>query len=153
VSILPIVMHPDPVLPVVYDTVGVDEDMQALSADMLETMYAANGRGLAAPQVGETVRMFVFDATWKEGVSAPYVCINPVIQPVGDTVRSVEEQCLSIPDQPVLVERPAQVEMTWFDAAGQRQKREFTGDEAVVIQHEADHLEGRLVLDYLEDVQ
>lgn len=149
-SVLPIVMHPDPVLRAVCDAVGEGVDCAVLAADMLETMYAAKGRGLAAPQVGKTLRMFVFDATWKEGDPAPFVCIDPVITPVGDAVRSVEEQCLSIPDQPVLIERPAQIEMTWRDADQRVHTRVFEGAEAVVIQHEADHLDGRLVLDYLD---
>jgi peptide deformylase len=155
VTVLLIVMHPDPVLRQVCEAAQLDQGMalRELSGDMLETMYAAKGRGLAAPQVGQAVRLFVFDATWKEGVYTPHVCINPVIEPIGDEVKSVEEQCLSIPDQPVFVERPAKIEMTWFDADLRRHQQVFTGSEAVVIQHEADHLEGRLVLDYLEDAQ
>lgn len=152
-SILPIVMHPDPVLRVVCDAVDASAECAALAEDMLETMYAAEGRGLAAPQIGKPLRMFVFDADWKQGTANPYVCINPVVTPIGTTEASVEEMCLSIPDRPVTVTRPAKIELSWLDQAMQKHTEVFEGDAAVIVQHEADHLEGRLVLDYLEDVQ
>lgn len=147
--LLPIVMHPDPVLRQVCSAVEVFDDALArLAEDMLHTMYAAEGRGLAAPQVSDLRRIFVFDADWKAGAENPVVCVNPVVTPVGTDTRTVAEQCLSIPDTPVEVTRPARIRLDWQDVSGAGHQQEFTGDAAVVIQHEADHLEGQLVLDY-----
>lgn len=151
-KLLPIVMHPDPVLRQVCSAVEVFDDALArLAQDMLHTMYGAQGRGLAAPQVGDLRRIFVFDADWKAGAEKPYVCVNPLVTPIGTDSRTVAEQCLSIPDTPVEVTRPAQVRFAWQDVSGAWHQQEFEGDAAVVIQHEADHLEGRLVLDYQKE--
>ncbi|MBR9864253.1 MAG: peptide deformylase [Rhodobacteraceae bacterium] len=151
-KLLPIVMHPDPVLRQVCSAVEVfDEALARLSGDMLHTMYAAEGRGLAAPQVGDLRRIFVFDADWKAAERNPFVCVNPVVTPLGPESRTVAEQCLSIPDTPVEVTRPARIRLDWQDVTGAHHQQEFTGDAAVVIQHEADHLEGRLVLDYQKE--
>ena len=150
-SVRPILKHPDPVLRVVCDEVSVfDGALAELAQDMLETMYGAEGRGLAGPQIGITQRIFVFDAVWKEGPAAPVVCINPVIEPVGDSTQSFEESCLSIPDHPVEVTRPAVVRMRWQDVTGAAHEAQFDGAAAVVVQHEADHLVGRLCIDYEE---
>lgn len=151
-SLLPIVMHPDPRLRQVCSAVEVfDDGLAQLAADMCDTVYHAQGRGLAAPQVGDLRRMFVFDAEWKQGAPCPFVCVNPVITALGEETRTVPEQCLSIPDQPVAVTRPVRISLVWQDVTGARHRQEFDGDAAVIVQHEADHLEGRLVLDYLEE--
>lgn len=151
-SLLPIVMHPDPVLRQVCTGVDVfDDGLAQLAADMLDTMYAAQGRGLAAPQVGDLRRMFVFDAAWKQGEACPFICVNPVVTALGDETRTVPEQCLSIPDHPVKITRPARISLVWQDATGLGHEQEFDGDAAVIVQHEADHLEGRLVLDYIKE--
>lgn len=151
-SLLPIVMHPDPVLRQVCCGVTVfDDGLAQLAADMLDTMYGAQGRGLAAPQVGDLRRMFVFDAAWKQGEACPFICVNPVVTALGCETRTVPEQCLSIPDQPVDVTRPAGITLVWQDLDGLHHTQDFDGDAAVIIQHEADHLEGRLVLDYLKE--
>lgn len=147
-ALRPILLHPDPRLRAVCAPVGeVTERVRALAADMLETMYAAPGRGLAAPQVGEGVRLFVMDVDWKEGAPAPVVAIDPEIVAASEEVASGEEACLSIPERPVTVSRPAEVTMRWTDARGVRADHRLTGAAARCAQHELDHLDGVLILD------
>ena len=116
---------------------------------MLETMYAALGRGLAAPQVGRTERIFVFDAGWKTGTPTPVACINPQILRLSDTRAIGEEGCLSIPGVPMNIPRATEVTLRWTDANGTHE-REFTGAEAVIVQHEYDHLDGVVIYDRVE---
>ena len=115
---------------------------------MLETMYAAPGRGLAAPQVGRLLRMFVMDVTWRTGVPEPIVFVNPEIEPYGARILG-PEGCLSIPGPVTEVERFAQVRVRWTDLDGKAQEAEFDGFAAICIQHEYDHLDGVLTLDRL----
>ena len=144
--ILPIVQHPDPILRVVCDPVS--GDVTKLARDMLDTMYAAPGRGLAGPQVGVTERLFVLDATWKDGLPDPRVFVNPEI--VARDGRQVnEEGCLSIPDTPRRVARPAEITLAFDGASGRREER-FAGFAAACICHEMDHLDGVLILDHPE---
>jgi peptide deformylase len=117
---------------------------------MLETMYAAPGRGLAAPQVGVLLRLFVMDAGWKAGTPTPMVMIDPQIEAVGAGVSVNAEGCLSIPGLMIDVARPDAVRLSWSDLEGVRHEREFTGFEALCAQHEIDHLDGTLTLDHLE---
>lgn len=139
---------PDPVLHVVCDPVTVFDASLALLADeMLETMYAAPGRGLAAPQVGITQRLFVMDTDWKTGTPKPQVFVNPVI--VGRSGVNVTrgEGCLSIPGDLVDVARPDAVMMRWQNLEGDVQEGDFTGFAAACVQHEVDHLDGILITD------
>jgi peptide deformylase len=100
-ALLPILLHPDPRLSLPCDPVGEPDDaIRQLAADMLETMYHATGRGLAAPQVGVMLRLFVMDLEWKHGFPAPQVIIDPVIELASDDLAVHTERCLSIPDQP-----------------------------------------------------
>ena len=146
---LKIRLYPDPVLREVCERVDVfDDALDRLARDMLETMYLAGGRGLAAPQVGVPVQLFVMDPGWKYGTQTPFVCANPFISALDETVATHDEQCLSIPDHPVPVTRPARVHLHWRDAADLPHDQELTGEAAVIAQHEADHLEGRLCIDY-----
>lgn len=124
-----------------------DEDLARLASDMLETMYAAPGRGLAAPQVGVALRLFVMDATWKEGVPDPRVLVNPVVLSVSDRREAREEACLSIPGRVALVSRPAAVTLAWQDLDGLPRRGDFEGFAAVCAQHELDHLDGVLCID------
>lgn len=124
-----------------------DAALKQLAHDMLETMYAASGRGLAGPQVGAMQRIFVMDTGWKEGRSSPLVCINPVIKDATGTAINVEG-CLSIPDRPVRISRPAVVRMAWQDLAGRHCEGFFEGFGATCAQHERDHLDGILCIDY-----
>lgn len=146
-SLRDIVFWPDARLEQICDRADPsDPALARLADDMLETMYAAPGRGLAAPQVGVLTRLFVMDAGWKAGTPDPLVCVNPVLQPLGAAVRSGEERCLSIPDTPMIVTRPARVRLSWTTLDGRAETRELDGEAAVIAQHEADHLDGRLIL-------
>ncbi len=149
-SILPIVLWPDARLKARCTPVA-GEDMGTLPADMLETMYAAPGRGLAGPQVGVLRRIFVMDAGWKSGTPTPRICIDPVVTPLGSETSTVEEGCLSIPDRPVEVTRPARIRLAYTDETGAAQSVELEGAEATIAQHEADHLDGKLIIDGLEE--
>jgi peptide deformylase len=147
VGVLPIRVVPDPVLRQVCAPVTVfDDALRALIADMFATMYAAPGRGLAAPQVGQAVRVFVMDVGWKTGDPAPVVFVNPVLTLSTDRAEG-PEGCLSIPDTFCDVDRAQSVQVTWQDADGKAQSAAFTGFAAVCIQHEADHLDGILCSD------
>ncbi|AJE45306.1 peptide deformylase [Celeribacter indicus] len=129
---------------------AITDDIRALVSDMFETMYHAPGRGLAAPQVGVMSRLFVMDATWKEGERTPFVAINPEILSVSEETCEMDEACLSIPGVTAAVTRPAGVALRWTDLDGTRQERAFAGTEARIVQHEADHLDGRVHFDRLD---
>jgi len=105
--ILPILRWPDALLSTRCAAAVLDDDLRRLAADMLETMYAAPGRGLAAPQVGRLVRMFVMDTAWKEGNAEPVVMVNPEIVALGEARVTGPEGCLSIPGPLTLVDGPA----------------------------------------------
>ena len=153
-SLLPILIYGDPRLHRVARPVAVDDRIRKLAADMVETMYAAPGRGLAAPQVGEDLRMFVMDCHWKDGADRnPTVVINPLILSVSEETKVHEEGCLSIPDVPVEVARPAEVVLQWQDLDGQVHQKRFGGFEAVCVQHEYDHLDGILNVDRIPNDQ
>lgn len=146
-SVLPVLRWPDERLKQVCGPVS--GDVSALAADMLHTMYAAKGRGLAAPQVGQMLRLFVMDTTWKEGARAPRVFVNPEITPVSERMDSGEEACLSIPGVAARVLRPAEVLIRWSDLDGTRQEERLTGFAARCVQHEVDHLDGLVIFDRL----
>jgi len=152
-SVLPIQMWPDGCLMETCSRVEPGDDVGQLAQDMLETMYNAPGRGLAAPQVGVLKRMFVLDCGWKEGAPRPIVCINPEIISFSEETVSGPEQCLSIPNVPIQVTRPARIFMRWRDLNNTIQARSFEGAEAKCAQHEMDHLDGKVVFDHLTDEQ
>jgi peptide deformylase len=148
-ALLPVLLHPDPRLSQPCDPVGRPDDaIRRLASDMLETMYHATGRGLAAPQVGVLLRLFVMDLDWKDGFPAPQVMIDPVIDLASEARIVHTERCLSIPDQPRAVSRPAEVRLRWTLPAGGTRIGVFTGFAAACVQHELDHLDGRLILDH-----
>ena len=145
----PILIHPDPRLKKVCDPVAeVTSEIRRLAEDMLETMYDAPGVGLAAPQIGVTKRLLVMDCV-KEGTPEPMAMINPELVWSSEDLNTYEEGCLSIPDQYAEVERPALVRVQWLDLDGKQQQREFDGLWATCVQHEMDHLNGKLFIDYL----
>lgn len=148
-ALLPILRWPDERLSKRCEEVD-PSILGTLIADMFETMYAAPGRGLAAPQVGVIHRLFVMDATWKEGPGSPVAMINPEILAYDGETDIVAEGCLSIPGITIDVERPKSVSLRWQDQVGDWQERWFSGFEARCIQHEFDHLEGRVTFDHLE---
>jgi len=148
-SVLPLVIWPDARLTATCaPVVEITPEIETLAADMLETMYAAPGRGLAAPQVGELVRMFVMDIGWKEGKPDPLVCINPMLQEVSEERATLQEGCLSIPGILADVSRPAQVQMVWTGLNGARYVQSFEGFGAACVQHELDHLDGIVTFDH-----
>ncbi len=165
---LPILSIPDPILRQIAKPVAViDDAVRRLADDMLETMYAAPGIGLAAPQVGVSSRLIVLDladidddddtarphraSQHSSGrrSSIPLVLINPEIVGLSSEIRSYEEGCLSIVDVKVEIERPASLTVRFLDRDGKRQQIDAKGLLATAIQHEIDHLDGRLIIDYL----
>jgi peptide deformylase len=151
-ALLPILRFPDPrlrrpCLPVD----RIDDDLRHLATDMLDTMYAAPGRGLAGPQVGALLRIFVMDTTWKEGLPSPRICLNPEILDASDATATREEGCLSIPGVPAMVTRPAEITLRWTDLSGVVLEERLTGFAATCAQHELDHLNGRLCIDLMDE--
>jgi peptide deformylase len=127
----------------------VTDEIRTLAQDMLDTMYAAKGRGLAASQVGAMHRVFVMDVGWKEGKSDPLICINPMLQEIGEERATMEEGCLSIPGVLAQVNRPSQVQLVWSSLEGARYVQSFDGFAAACVQHELDHLDGIVTFDHL----
>ncbi len=149
-----IITLPDPRLRKRAEPVAeIDEGLRKLAADMLETMYDAPGIGLAAPQIGVMKRIFVMDCSEKDADPDPMVFINPEIVAASEELETSEEGCLSIPDVYDDVTRPARVTLRWTDLDGAEQEREFADRPAVCIQHELDHLNGRLFIDHLSMVK
>jgi peptide deformylase len=149
-SLLPIITVPDPVLRKISDPVErVDSEVARLMDAMLETMYAAPGIGLAAIQVGVPRRIVVIDPADEGEPKRPLFLINPEIVKIGQTTRLYEEGCLSIPDIRVEIERPETVTIRYVDRAGKLQELAADGLLATAIQHEIDHLDGQLIIDFL----
>ncbi|WP_371416306.1 peptide deformylase [Rubellimicrobium sp. CFH 75288] len=139
---------PDPRLRLRARPVGAfDADLARLARAMLGAMYAAHGRGLAAPQIGAGLRLFVMDARWKDGPPDPRVFADPEILWTSPETATRSEGCLSIPGPPVSVTRPARLRLAWRTLAGEPRTAPFDGWEAACIQHEIDHLDGILVTD------
>lgn len=151
----PILIHPDPRLKKVCVPVAdVSDDLRSLADDMLETMYAAPGIGLAAPQVGILQRVIAMDCVKEgEGEPRPLVMFNPEIVSSSDETNVYEEGCLSIPDQYAEVTRPKEVQVKWMDRDGHEQSETFDGLWATCVQHEIDHLNGKLFIDYLKPLK
>lgn len=146
--ILPVLIDPAPQLREICKPVrAFDGALGVLALDLLQTLYHAKGRGLAAPQVGLTRRIFVTDTGWKEGAPSPRVFVNPEVTDMADRQVTCEEQCLSIPDTPVMVARPEWVDLTWNDLDGRTLDERFSGFAAICILHERDHLDGILITD------
>ena len=150
-TIRSILIHPDPRLKKRCEPVtAVDDEIRRLADDMLATMYDAPGVGLAAPQVGVLKRVFVMDCT-KDKAAAPHpmVLINPEISWTSEETNTYEEGCLSIPEQYGDVTRPSEVCMRWLGLDGQTHEEQFDALWATCAQHELDHLNGKLFIDYL----
>ncbi len=149
-SLREIVCWPDPVLEARCAPIPeITDETRRLARDMLETMYAAPGRGLAAPQVGVLSRLFVMDTEWRSADPAPMIFVNPELVGASDRKLRQPEGCLSIPGVTAEIERPAEVEVRWVDIDGVTQQRVFDGFAAACVQHEMDHLDGVLTLDHL----
>ncbi|MEO8685798.1 MAG: peptide deformylase [Devosia sp.] len=149
-AIRPILVLPDARLRAVADPIdAVDADIKALAKDMLDTMYDAPGIGLAAPQIGVMKRIVVMDLAKEGEKPEPMVLINPEITKFSDVVQTTEEGCLSIPELYYDVERPDAVTVKYTDLDGNEVIKDAEGKLAVCIQHELDHLDGVLYIDYL----
>ncbi|MBU2959361.1 peptide deformylase [Citreicella sp. C3M06] len=151
-----ILIHPDPRLKKLCEPVpDLSDDLRVLADDMLETMYDAPGIGLAAPQIGILSRLIVLDCAKSDNgeEARPLVMFNPRVLASSDERNVYEEGCLSIPDQYADVERPKLVDVEWMDANGNVQREEFDGLWATCVQHEIDHLDGKLFIDYLKPLK
>ena len=133
------------------DQVGPDE--KKLMDDMLETMYAANGIGLAAIQIGVPKRIIVMDISKDEKKKEPRYFVNPVIKNKNPVSATYEEGCLSVPNQFAEIDRPKECEVEYLDYNGQKKTLNAEGLLATCIQHEMDHLEGILFIDYLSKLK
>ena len=148
-AVLPILIWPATVLSQRAEPVCVDDGTLQLAQDMLETMYGAQGRGLAAPQIGLLHRMFVMDASWKSGPQAPEIFLNPEILWRSDVTVPSPEGCLSIPHVLAEVTRAKEIILRWTTPEGAIAAQKLTGFRAICAQHEMDHLDGILTLDHL----
>jgi peptide deformylase len=153
-AVLPIVVAPDPRLKRTAEPVTtVDAGIAALMDDMLETMYAAPGIGLAAPQVGILKRIIVVDVA-REGEPPQPLCLaNPEVLWESEDTNLHEEGCLSLPDMYEDVTRPARVRVRYLDRDNREQEIEADGLLATCVQHEIDHLNGKLFVDYLSTIK
>lgn len=149
-TVLPIIVAPDPRLKIKAKPVeAVDDDVRQFMDDMLESMYAANGIGLAAPQVGDDRRVIVVDVARPEEEPQPMFMANPQIVGVADEDRVHEEGCLSLPDHYAEVVRPDAITIRYLDRENEIREIEADGMLATCIQHEIDHLDGILFVDHV----
>ncbi len=166
-ALRPILVIPDPRLRAVAEPISeISDDLKVLIKDMFETMYDAPGVGLAATQLGIMQRLIVVDAAKRKEEGAgqvpgegeggevaevpdPIAMINPEILWASEETKTHEEGCLSIPDYYEEVERPDRVRIRYMSDAGETIERDCDGFLAVVVQHEIDHLNGKLFIDYL----
>ena len=132
---------------------GVGKEEQRLMDDMLETMYVANGIGLAAIQIGIPKRIIVIDLNRDEIQKKPMYFVNPVIKKKDPLKATYEEGCLSVPNQFAEVDRPSKCEIEYLDYDGEKKLLKADGLLATCIQHEMDHLEGILFIDYLSKLK
>lgn len=153
--LLDIISYPDPRLRQKCQPVEqIGPEIRELAANMLETMYHAPGVGLAAPQVGQNIRMLVMDASPQDGDPEPRVFINPILEPAGELIVSEKEGCLSVPlgfraDVP----RYSIVHVRAMDLDGNQIDENLLGFDAIVLQHEADHLDGTLFIDHISHLR
>ncbi|AWM23351.1 peptide deformylase [Sinorhizobium fredii USDA 205] len=153
-TIKPLIILPDPILRQVSTPVEtIDADIRRLADDMLETMYDAPGIGLAAIQIGVSKRLLVLDVSKEGEEKKPLVFINPKIVKSTEERSVYEEGCLSIPDYYAEVERPAGITVEYRDRDGKEQSVEADGLLATCLQHEIDHLNGVLFIDYISKLK
>ena len=150
-----IVAYGDPVLRKETDEVENSSDIKQLIKDMYETMYNANGVGLAAPQIGRALRIFIVDSTnmREDEPGLKKTFINPTILEEEGEEWSFEEGCLSIPGIHADVFRPEKLKIHYFDENGKEFEEEYQGIDARVIQHEYDHIEGVLFTDHISNLK
>ncbi len=149
-AIRKIVKLPDPILKKISQPVErVDDELRDLADDMIATMYDAPGIGLAAVQIGVLRRLLVVDIAKEEEPRSPQVFINPEIIWSSEELSEYEEGCLSIPEVFDNIQRPAEVRVSYLDRDGKPHETRYDGLMATVLQHEIDHLNGILFIDYL----
>ncbi|GAB4487986.1 MAG: peptide deformylase [Raineya sp.] len=156
--ILPIVAYGDPVLKQVAENIKLGTDLRSLVADMFETMYEAHGIGLAAPQIGKSIRLFIVDGSPLEEEEPELktfkkVFVNPIIVEETGGLWSMEEGCLSIPGIRENVSRKENLRIRYYDIDWQEKEESYSGMAARIIQHEYDHIEGKLFIDYLSPLK
>ncbi|MBQ0823236.1 peptide deformylase [Microvirga terrae] len=153
-SIRPLVIIPDSKLRLVSEPVKeITSEIRHLADDMLETMYDAPGVGLAAIQIGVPVRMVTMDVSKSEDERQPLVLLNPEIVWASEEKRTYEEGCLSIPEYYEEVERPDRVRFRYMNLQGETIEQDADGLLATCVQHEIDHLNGVLFIDYLSKLK
>ena len=149
-TIKPIITVPNEVLKKISDPIeNVGESEKKLINDLFETMYNSNGIGLAAVQVGILKRILVIDVSTKEEKKNPLCFINPVIKKISDEKSVYEEGCLSIPDTFIEIERPKICEVEYIDLDGKLKNIKCDGLLSTCLQHEINHLDGKLIIDHL----
>ena len=153
-SVKPILTEPNKILRQISKPVeSIGDEERRLVDDMLDTMYAAPGIGLAAIQIGVPKRIIVMDISRDEDKKEPRYFVNPVIKNKNNETSKYEEGCLSVPDQFAEIERPNECEVEYLDYNGKKQLLKADGLLATCIQHEMDHLEGVLFIDYLSKLK
>ena len=153
-SVKKILIEPNKILRQISEPIeGVGIEEQKLMNDMLDTMYAANGIGLAAIQIGIPKRIIVMDISKNENKKEPIHFVNPVIKNKNSEKAIYEEGCLSVPGQFAEIERPNTCDVEYLDYNGKEQLLKAEGLLATCIQHEMDHLEGILFIDYLSKLK
>jgi peptide deformylase len=153
-TIRPLIILPDPKLRLVSEPItAVTDEVRRLADDMLETMYDAPGVGLAAIQVGVPLRMVTMDVSKSETEPQPMVLLNPEVLQTSDELSAYEEGCLSIPEYYEEIERPARVRFRYMNLKGEIVEQEADGLLATCVQHEIDHLNGVLFIDYLSKLK
>ena len=153
-SVKPILTEPNKLLRKISESVeSVGDEERRLMDDMLDTMYAAPGIGLAAIQIGVPKRIIVMDISRDEDKKEPRYFVNPIIKNKNNEKSKYEEGCLSVPDQFAEIERPNKCEVEYLDYNGKKQLLKADGLLATCIQHEMDHLEGILFIDYLSKLK
>ena len=153
-SNLKIIIAPDSrLLEVSKPVKEVNNDIKNLLEDMLQVMYRSNGIGLAAPQVGILKRLIVMDCSDKNTKKEPLKFVNPEILNLSSDKSEFEEGCLSLPTQYAKVERPSNIEVEYKDENGNKYRKSFSGIEATCLQHEIDHLNGKLFVDHISKLK
>jgi peptide deformylase len=153
-ALLPIITAPDPRLKIKAKPVkAVDDEVRRLMDDMLETMYAAPGIGLAAPQVGVAKRVLVVDVARENEKPQPLRIANPEILWRSEELATYNEGCLSLPEHYADVSRPARIKLRYLDHENEIREVELEGLLATCVQHEIDHLEGVLFVDHISSLK
>ena len=158
-TLLKIITAPDPILKTKSKEVdSVDDSIRLLMDNMLETMYADNGVGLAANQIGETKRVIVLDLQDDDEVEReedfyPLFIANPVITDFSENYVEAAEACLSVPDQRIDVSRPDKISIEYLNYNNKKQSLSASGWLARALQHEIDHIDGKILIDYLSPLK